>query len=313
MGNGVAGLDRHPQSEYGIEVTGLTPLEPWAPAGVQRVDRADGPAWVARVSPEGRPIEAAEGDAEILRFLAEHDYPAERCAHDKPVSIFEGRAVLVTELLPGTNARGHDTPELTRTVGELVGRLHALPQAPGAVSRPAGGWHHLSIAGGGRRADVEALQPVMDKAAKRLTGDDIERYKKLRAELDAVDGCDDLPHALINVDLGGPNVMVTPDGGASVVDWTGSGRGPRVHSLVAMFNWNVKLIDDFVAGYRKHAELEQAELERLEHALTVHSLILECWGFAFRGSPLEQILASRAITRRHAQTVAERARQAFAA
>src|SRR5437868_3819940 len=61
--SGLAGLDHHLEEHYGIEVTRVTPLEPWAPEGVQRVDRRDGAPWVARVSPEERAIEAAEGDA----------------------------------------------------------------------------------------------------------------------------------------------------------------------------------------------------------------------------------------------------------
>lgn len=308
----LTGLAQHLETVYGISVSGLTPLEPWAPQGVQRVDRADGPSWVARISPPRRPFEAAVGDAEILRYLQTRGYPAERCAHDNPVSVFDGRAVVVTNFLPGSNARHDTSAQMVRRVGQLVGWLHSLPLQPGAVSRPAGGWHHVSIAGGGRRADVEALLPAMDIAAKRLKGQQLDLYKELLAELDAVDGCEDLPHALINCDLGGPNVIVGTDGSASVVDWTGSGRGPRVHSLVGMFNAKLSSVDEFVIGYRQHAELEQDELDRLPDALTVHSLILDCWSFAYRGTQLDTILPGRAAIREHAKRVADRARTAFA-
>jgi hypothetical protein len=50
------------------------------------------------------------GDAEILRYVAAHGLPAERCAADEPVSALDGRAVLVTEwadAVPrGTGPRG---------------------------------------------------------------------------------------------------------------------------------------------------------------------------------------------------------------
>jgi Ser/Thr protein kinase RdoA (MazF antagonist) len=198
-----------------------------------------------------------------------------------------------------------------RRVGELVGLLHALPAASGAVSRPAGGWHHLSIAGGGRRADVAALKPVMERAATRVPKDELGLFRQLLDELDAVDGCEDLPHALINCDFGGPNVIIAPDGSLSAVDWAGSGRGPRVHSINAMSSGDLDTVDAFVAGYREHATLEDAELDRLADALPVHSLVLDCWCFAFAGQPLAQIAAGRPAVRDHAKRVADRARHAF--
>ncbi|MEN3272532.1 MAG: hypothetical protein V7636_1293 [Actinomycetota bacterium] len=308
--SGLAGLDRHLEEAYGFEVTRLTALEPWAPDGVQRVDRAGGVPWVARVSPVERSIDAAEGDAEILRFLAAHDYPAERCADEKPVTVFDGRAVIVTELVAGTNARSDSSTETFRRVGALNGLLHSLPVGPGAVSRPAGGWHHVSINGGGRRTDVDALLPVMDRVAAGLSKDDLSLYGQLRDELEAVDGCEDLPHALVNIDLGGPNVIVGPDGSMTTVDWTGSGRGPRVHAFSTMSYGDLARVDAFVAGYREHATLDDAELDRLADALPVHSLVLDCWMFAHTGRPIAQITPQRAQVREHAKRVADRARQA---
>ncbi|HEY6312604.1 MAG TPA: hypothetical protein VIY52_17630 [Streptosporangiaceae bacterium] len=43
-------IARHLQARYGIAVSGLAELD----LGVYRVDRADGPAWVARVFPAAR-------------------------------------------------------------------------------------------------------------------------------------------------------------------------------------------------------------------------------------------------------------------
>ncbi len=83
---GVPTLAAHLSEAHGIEVTALDQLD----LGVYRVNRADGESWVARVSPALRPRDQVEGDAEILRRLAELNYPAERVAGDRPVSVHEG-------------------------------------------------------------------------------------------------------------------------------------------------------------------------------------------------------------------------------
>jgi hypothetical protein len=96
----VADLGRHLEETYGITVKRMTPLEPRAPDGVQRVDLAGGDSWVARMHGLERPVSEVHGDAEILRFLADHDLPAERLAHPEPVSTYDTVSVIVTELLP---------------------------------------------------------------------------------------------------------------------------------------------------------------------------------------------------------------------
>jgi hypothetical protein len=82
-------------------VAGLTELD----LGVYRVDRREGPAWAARLFPAARPVQAAAGDGLILRFLAERDYPAERCAAAEPFSVLDGQGLLVTEVRDAGTAR----------------------------------------------------------------------------------------------------------------------------------------------------------------------------------------------------------------
>src|SRR3984957_8391652 len=81
-------LRSHLRAAYGIRVTSMTELDD----GVWLVARPDGPDWVARWFSPARPAEAVAGDAEILEFLAEHDFPAEQCADASPVSVLDGRA-----------------------------------------------------------------------------------------------------------------------------------------------------------------------------------------------------------------------------
>jgi hypothetical protein len=92
-----------------------------------------------------RPIAATEGDAEILRFLETQGFPAERCAHPDAVSTMNGRRVFVTQRVEGKNGREARGVRLFRTLGELLGRLQAMP----ANGSPAGSWHHLSFEAAG--------------------------------------------------------------------------------------------------------------------------------------------------------------------
>ena len=168
----------HLESRYGIAVEQVVAIE-----SVFRVDQHDAPSWIARVFPPARPIAAVEGDAEILMFLESHGFPAERCADPEPVSILDGSGVLVTALVPGRNGRPDRTPATHHAMGDLLGRLQALPEVEGAVSRPAGSWHHLSESGGARRSDMGALEQLLDR----------EEHAPLRAELGGIDLLEELP------------------------------------------------------------------------------------------------------------------------
>jgi len=69
----VDGVPAHLERRYGIRVANVKQLD----VGVYRIDRHDGPAWVARLFPSVRPLDRAEGDADVLRFLEMHDFPAD--------------------------------------------------------------------------------------------------------------------------------------------------------------------------------------------------------------------------------------------
>src|SRR5437879_6305715 len=94
-----AALKAHLEERYGIRITSLAVLDEHQPATL-RVDRQAGAPWVARVfSHPADEVGCVEGDAEILRFLGDHDFPAERTAHDEPVSVLDGHGVIVTEFV----------------------------------------------------------------------------------------------------------------------------------------------------------------------------------------------------------------------
>src|SRR5215468_2481299 len=95
----------HLRNRYGIDATTATKLSVHN-TYVFRIDRNDGEPWVARAFPPARPRAGVEGDAAILRYLEQHDYPAERLAVDDAVSDFDGSAVLVTRFVEGVQLPG---------------------------------------------------------------------------------------------------------------------------------------------------------------------------------------------------------------
>src|SRR5262249_11575066 len=88
-----AALKAHLEAHYGIRITSMAPIDDLGsrPRGSWEghypatllVKRDAGLPWVARIfsSPADK-VSRVKGDADILRFLASHDFPAERIAHD---------------------------------------------------------------------------------------------------------------------------------------------------------------------------------------------------------------------------------------
>ncbi len=110
-------MPAHLERQYGIHVTATTRLD----AGVIKVIHSEGLPWVARMFVMGRPVERAAQDAEVLRFLERSGVPAERTAHPEPVSVLDGRALLVTEFVEGREFSS--TPAAARTFGSLLGQV----------------------------------------------------------------------------------------------------------------------------------------------------------------------------------------------
>src|SRR4051812_19592151 len=301
-------LPAHLEDRYGIRVAALTELD----GGVFRVDRDDAPPWVARLFPAVRPMDAVEGDGEVLRFVAAHDLPAERCACADPCSVLEGQGVLVTEYVAGVNGRGDSSPNTMHRMGELLGRLHTLPPASGAMARDAGSWHSLSVQGGARSEDVAALQKLLADVQQRAPAAQHQALQALRDELADIDVGQGLPTALTHPDFATANVIKTPDGGLVLVDWTGAGDAPRVISLGLLLSTSggsLDLVDAVMAGYREHVQLEPEELSRLPDSIRAFALILDCWGIVYWGAPATAALQQVEPARERAAAIAQRARQ----
>ena len=304
---GLERLTAHLQDRYGIRVAELTELD----LGVFRVDRHDGPTWVARVFPAARALSEVEGDAKILNVLQKAGFPAERCAHPEAVSTHEGQGVLVTEFVPGVGPDGRG-----RTFAILGALLGALHTHAGAASRNGGAWHHL-CASGGPREEIDAALALLDQARSAVPVEQLHVFDALQDELESADDCADLPQAFVHPDFVPANAIESPDGSLVMVDWAGSGRGPRVWSL-GLLLWaagarDLRLVDAVVSRYRKRIRLEPQELARLDAAIRARPLTLDCWSLCMGRKAPAAVMRDVARNADLAQTIAARARQAFEA
>lgn len=305
------GIDRlagHLEARYGISVSGVAELD----LGVMRVDRHDGPSWVARVFPRTRPVEAAEGDARILQALERRDFPAERCAVPEPVSVHEGQPVLVTVLVDGERATGRG--RTFAVLGALLGALHAATVEARTSIRPGGAWHHIAPEGGPRQ-EIGAAVALLDALSERVTAREVAPLAAMREAVQAVDDCEDLPAALLHPDFVPANAISTPEGGLVMVDWTGAGRGPRLWALGFLL-WaagarDLRLVDSVVTHYRRRLRPEPAELARLDAAIGARPLVFACWNAAAGHRSPAELAEEIGPTARLAAAIGARARAGF--
>jgi Ser/Thr protein kinase RdoA (MazF antagonist) len=314
---------RHLESVYGVSVSGMAELD----LGVYRVERSDGPAWVARVFPAARAESATAGDLEILRLVDQHGFPAERAATDEPLSVLDGQAVLVTGFVPGVPPaeraaviRDHGG---LRRLGEMLGELHVLPAADGAAdsaadgaaARPGGAWHHLTE--GDPADEIRAIQALLAECADAAAPADQPHFAMLARELADADGGSGLPEALIHPDFALPNVVASPADGMVLVDWAGAGRGPRAWSLAWLLfveaAKNPPRAGLVVSGYRQRVTLEPDEIERLPAMMRVRPVVLAAWSFCLGRISAERAAQAAAHAREVAETVGPRIVAAFRA
>jgi Ser/Thr protein kinase RdoA (MazF antagonist) len=278
-------LVAHLRDRYGVDAVSATQLSVHK-TYVFRVDRDDGEPWVARAFPPARPRVGVEGDAAILHFLERHDYPAERLAVADAVSELDGSAVLVSRFVDGGQLP--DGPEKFAMMGDLLGRLHALPYDDSA-SRPGGASGEDPSREGAPRQDLLAALAFLDAVDTKVPAAERERFEHLRAAVRSADDGEGLPEGLLHGNLlHAPDHAVLSAQGPVAINWKASGRGPRLADFAYLIwgtgSWNPRrpnqeLIDAAVNAYRRHVEPTDDELDRLESVMFIRTLYLACFGY----------------------------------
>lgn len=277
-------LVTHLREHYGIDAAAATKLSHHHDH-VFRIDRRDGDPWIARAFSPARPRAGVEGDAAILRFLQRHDYPAERLATGDAVSACDDSTVLVTRFVPGgplPMAVGHQGSEKFAIMGDLLGRLHTLPLDE-SVIRPGGASGDDPIREGSPRQDLLAALAFLDAVDTRVAPSERERFEQLRNLVRSADDGQGLPEALLHGNLlHAPDHVIAGEQGPVAINWKAAGRGPRLADFAWLMwgTWrNDEWIDLAVGAYRRHVELTDEELERLEGVMHIRPLYLGCFSY----------------------------------
>lgn len=297
-----ADLARHLSAQYDVDVAAVHECD----RGVFRIDRRDGPSWVARVFAD-RDLDTVSADAAMLKSLESAGFPAERCAVDQPVSQLAGSSVLITEWVEGERANGRG--RTYGVLGALLGRLHS---APTVSSRPGGAWHHLSQSGGPRQ-EIDAAIALFGANEARVAPGQQRSYDDILEALYHLDDGHDLPEAFVHPDFVPANAITTPDDRRIVIDWTGAGRGPRLWSL-AFLLWaggmrDLRLVDAAITRYARGTTLLPAELERLPAVIPGRALTIDVWSFCTGRLALTAVAARHVSNVEAASAIADRVRR----
>jgi aminoglycoside phosphotransferase (APT) family kinase protein len=167
-------------------------------------------------------------------------------------------------------------------MADLLGRLHALPLEE-SVSRPGGAAGNDPSREGSPRQDVLAALSLLDAVDTKVPAAGRETFEQLRDQVRSADAGEGLPEALLHGNLphAPDHVLVTPDGPVAF-NWSASGRGPRLADFAWLMrvSWGEpKYIEPAVDAYRRHIELTDEELDRLEGVMSIRPLYLDSFGY----------------------------------
>ncbi|MGH8889147.1 MAG: phosphotransferase [Acidothermaceae bacterium] len=247
-------LSSHLEAACGIAVGKVSQLD----IGVFRIDRSDGaPPLVARLFSAARPYAAAVGDLEVLRYLAEIAFPAERAVDDAAITSHNGQALLLTRFVKEAPKAKRPPYPIVR-LGAMIGRLHGLP-VPAAADRPSGALHHF--ADGTMDDELRAVTGWLDSIQGRVPDGSRRAFDTIRTALKAADGGAGLPEGFVHPDPVPKNAIFTADGPV-LIDWTSAGRGPRLPSMAMVLKSRWAAVP-FMKGYSRVATLTNEERDRL--------------------------------------------------
>jgi hypothetical protein len=168
---------------------------------------------------------------EILGFLEQQSFPAERLADPEPISMTStGHHVLITTFIDGRRPRKGE--HLFPRLGYLLGQLHTKTvPATNAMARKGGAWHHICHAGG-LKEEIDAVLSLLAGAKSLVPEDQLELYEELEAMLPGVEDLSVLPQAFTHPDVVPSNSIISStDDSITLVDRLGAGTESRVASL----------------------------------------------------------------------------------
>ncbi len=310
------------QRQYRTTVAGTSAFYHQREKAVYRLDRDAGHSWVVRLFPREFPPERIEADAAVLLLMARAHIPAERLVTapgGARIASLDGRSVLVTRFIPGS------PPRLTRAVlhslGEIVGRMHALPPEAAADGHPPRRAAALP------RDDLDFGLARLASVAGRVPGPLAAPYEELRSALAGTDACGQLPFSLVHLDCQPGNVLRTPGRRLVFFDWDGVGHGPAAAALgVLLYGCafgstagrpappDITRVDAVLTGYWARRRLSAAELDHLGHAIRFRPLAIAARELAATIERGETILRPGWWSGwQQSDEIAARARQAAAA
>ncbi len=246
-------------------------------AGVFRVDRDDGPPWVARMSvtsrPRARTVRGRRGAP--LPGAPASSPPNAAPTRDRSPTL-GGRAVLVTGYVPGKRPPsdpGHP-PQARRPARAGCTRCPPSPGPPSARRARCITCRSTRAVPARTSPRPRALLADLDG---RVPDEHRQLYELIAGLLPEGDDCHGLPEAFLHPDPVRNNVIVTPDGPV-LVDWTGAGRGPRLASLAALLHTaGPDTPAKSLTATGRHTDLTAEELDRLEGVLWIRPLWLAAW------------------------------------
>ena len=277
--HGEDAIGGHLQAVYGIDVTGTTRLD----SGVYRIDRSDGPTWVARVFNPERTRLRVEQDAAALFRLASHDVNAERPAVPDPVSMLDDQPVLVTEFVVGK--RPSNAKWALEQIGNTLGLVHSIPVGE-FPDREGGALHHIPGFEGLPGEDMRLSMAALDDIEHELPDANRASFDRLRDTVKQMDDCSDLPRSFVHPDPASVNLVATDDKRVVFIDWTGCGIGPRITCLAQVLGscwsrraWDVAKMQRLADAYGAHVRLTDAEIERVADAARLRKVWLAAWNY----------------------------------
>jgi homoserine kinase type II len=223
--------------------------------------RSGGRRWFLRLNEGKGPWEVAF-EAEVLRFLEAQGFPSARlvpAAGGAPFAEVRGRPAMLFAHVQGEELERADvTAGHCRTVGGLLGRLHALAgRFPGSRPNPYGwarvdGWVRGLEPDGGGDAEVRPWVPLLR--------DELSRSRHLP----------EAPRGLCHGDLFLDNVLWAGAEVAALLDWEMSCVEAFAYDLAVVLHawcygarYEPQLAAALLSGYRAERELDPATADAL--------------------------------------------------